>query len=153
MILGAKARYAVMALVDLASRDSDQPVKLADLAEKQNIPLPYLEQIFVQLRQANLVQSVRGPKGGYTLSAAADATNVASIVEAVDEPLKMTRCKDGHAPKGCLPGSAQCMTHELWDGLGNHIYDYLSGISLASICKQQGDSAAMKITKFEAING
>ena len=137
MILGTKARYAVMALVDLASRDSDQPVTLADLAAKQDIPLPYLEQIFAQLRRAELVESVRGPKGGYILAFDAANINIATIVEAVDESIKMTRCGHSDKQKGCLASNAQCMTHELWEGLGTHIHSYLSGITLKQVCEKE----------------
>lgn len=135
MILGTKARYAVMALVDLASRQSAEPVSLSDLAEKQDIPLPYLEQIFAQLRRAELVKSVRGAKGGYVLASPAQQIDIASIVEAVDEPLKMTRCDNGHIHSGCLANNARCKTHHLWEGLGNHIYDYLKGQTLAEVSK------------------
>lgn len=138
MILGAKARYAVMAMVDLASRRSSQPVSLSDLAEKQQIPLPYLEQIFAKLRKAELVESTRGPKGGYVLSKSFSDIDIASIVEAVDEPLKMTRCShEDKQQKGCLASNAQCMTHELWEGLGWHIHSYLSGITLKHVCDNE----------------
>lgn len=137
MILGAKARYAVMAMVDLAGRDAAKPVVLADLAEHQSIPLPYLEQIFAQLRKASLVESVRGPKGGYTLAHPADRINIATIIEAVDEPIKMTRCNEHGEQTGCLPSNAKCTTHALWDGLGAHIYEYLAGKSLQDVAQAQ----------------
>lgn len=147
MILGTKARYAVMALVDMASRHTDMPVKLADLSKQQDIPLPYLEQIFAQLRRAGLVDSIRGPKGGYALASDAAEINISSVVEAVDESIKMTRCShDGDGQQGCLASNAQCMTHHLWEGLGNHIYDYLNGISLSDICKKNNVS---KLAAFD----
>jgi Rrf2 family iron-sulfur cluster assembly transcriptional regulator len=137
MLLGAKSRYAVMAMVDLASRGHQNPVCLAELATAQDIPLPYLEQLFVRLRRAELVQSVRGPGGGYVLAKGADATFIADIVEAVDEPLKMTRCDAEKNAHGCLASKARCMTHDLWDGLGDHIHQYLSGISLEDVCQKK----------------
>lgn len=141
MLLGAKSRYAVMAMVDLASRGHDKPVNLSDLAASQDIPLPYLEQLFVKLRKADLVQSVRGPGGGYMLARSADDIYVAEIVQAVDEPLKMTRCSV-ETKHGCLSSKVKCMTHDLWDGLGEHIHAYLSGISLEDVCNRDiGDES------------
>ncbi len=131
MILGTKARYAVMAMVDLAGRDAGVPISLAQLADSQEITLPYLEQIFAKLKQAGLVSSVRGPGGGYVLCKNASDITVASIVEAVDESIKMTRCEK-HVG-GCMSSRAQCLTHDLWDGLGEQIHGYLSGISLADV--------------------
>jgi Rrf2 family iron-sulfur cluster assembly transcriptional regulator len=137
MILGTKARYAVMAMVELSACGSERPVTLAQLAESQEIPLPYLEQIFAKLRKAELVKSVRGPGGGYALTKPADATTVAEIITAVDEQLKMTRCAT--ESNGCRSNKTRCATHELWDGLGQHIYDYLNGVTLAEISgKKQG---------------
>ena len=137
MLLGAKSRYAVMAMVDLASRGSDKPICLAELAESQEIPLPYLEQLFVKLRKAELVQSVRGPGGGYVLAKSPAETCISQIVEAVDEPLKMTRCDMEKTAHGCLSTKAQCMTHGLWDGLGNHIHEYLNGITVEDVCRKK----------------
>ena len=133
MLLGTKARYAVMAMVELSSR-GEGPVTLAQLAESQEIPLPYLEQIFAKLRRAELVRSVRGPGGGYALSRPARETNIADIIDAVEESVKMTRC-EGHsaAPGGCMTAGTRCATHDLWEGLGEHIVSYLSGITLDDV--------------------
>ena len=147
MILGTKARYAVMALVDMAGRQTDMPVKLVDLSKQQDIPLPYLEQIFAQLRRAGVVQSIRGPKGGYALASDASSIHISTVVEAVDESIKMTRCgHGGEKQQGCLASNAQCMTHHLWEGLGNHIYDYLNGISLRDVCQKNN---AGKVVAFD----
>ena len=93
MTLGPKGRYAVMAMVDLAARQHDGAVALSSIAERQNISLSYLEQLFARLRRAGVVKSVRGPGGGYVLARSMDDTSIADIVVAVDEPLRATRCK------------------------------------------------------------
>jgi len=135
MILGTKSRYAVMAMVDLAQRESDRPATLASIAEAQQIPLAYLEQIFVKLKRNGLVRSVRGPGGGYVLARNAAETWVSDIVMAVDESLKMTLCEAGSGA-GCMAGKTRCLTHDLWEGLGSQIYDYLRSISLTDICNR-----------------
>jgi len=131
MILGTKARYAVMAMVELAGRAPGVPVALADLAESQEITLPYLEQIFSKLKNGGLVQSARGPGGGYMLARLASDITIAEIVEAADESLKVTRCETHES--GCMSKKTRCMTHHLWEGLENHIHGYLSGISLDDV--------------------
>lgn len=137
MILGTKARYAVMAMVELASRGADKPVTLAQLAQSQEIPLPYLEQIFARLRKAGLVMSSRGPGGGYALARTAAETSIADIIIAADESLRMTRC-EGQSHSGCLASSrARCATHDLWEGLGGQIEAYLKGISLEDVCARR----------------
>ena len=139
MILGTKARYAVMALVDLARQGCERPVVLSDIAARQEISLAYLEQIFPKLKKAGLVKAVRGPGGGYLLNHSACQTPILVIVEAVDESLKMTRCGNlehagaCHAPRGCHSSGAACSTHALWEGLGKQIAAYLSAISLADV--------------------
>ena len=133
MILGSKARYAVMAMVDLARQETDKPTCLADIAERQEISLAYLEQIFLKLKKHGLVKPVRGPGGGYLLAEQPEDTPISAIIAAVDESLKMTRC-DAHAGGGCMADKARCLTHDLWEGLGNHIHAYLHGISLKDVC-------------------
>jgi Rrf2 family iron-sulfur cluster assembly transcriptional regulator len=132
MRLSTKGRYAVMAMVDLARRQDQaaRAVALADIAARQEISLSYLEQLFARLRRKGLVQSARGPGGGYRLARAAEATSIADIVHAVDEPLRATRCGAG---KGCLSKGARCLTHDLWDDLGHRIEDYLASVSLADV--------------------
>ncbi len=132
MILGTKARYAVMAMVEMSGREREHPVRLADLAKSQEITAPYLEQIFRKLKLGGLVVSVRGPGGGYVLSRGAEKIYVSEIVEAVDESLKMTRC-DSHKTSGCMSNKSRCLTHDLWEGLGKHIHDYLAAISLSDV--------------------
>ncbi|MBV17619.1 MULTISPECIES: Rrf2 family transcriptional regulator [Thalassospira] len=132
MKLSTKGRYAVMAMVDLAESSKDRPVALADIADRQEISLSYLEQLFGKLRKGGLVRSVRGPGGGYLLARTAQETRVADVILAVDEPIRATRCKSG-SPKGCKANQGRCQTHELWEELGNQIYLYLASVSLADV--------------------
>lgn len=137
MILGTKTRYAVMAMVELATRWEKRPVALADLAASQEIPLPYLEQIFARLRRAELVHALRGPGGGYRLKRAAADIRIVDIVTAVDESLRMTRCEGGTPDHGCMASRARCATHDLWEGLGDQIVRYLSSVSLEDVSKRR----------------
>ncbi|MAN79115.1 MAG: Rrf2 family transcriptional regulator [Rhodospirillaceae bacterium] len=132
MKLSTKGRYAVMAMVDLAANASAKPVALADVADRQDISLSYLEQLFGKLRKAGLVKSVRGPGGGYLLAYGPAETRVADIIMAVDEPIQTTRCTPGQ-PTGCQADRARCLTHDLWEELGNQIYLYLSSVSLEDV--------------------
>ena len=135
MKLTTKGRYAVMAMVDLSLHGNHGgPVNLADIAARQEISLSYLEQLFARLRQAGLVQSVRGPGGGYRLCGVPGAVRIAEIISAVDEDLKATRCENP-LTAGCLRGS-KCLTHDLWDALGQQMAVYLSGVTLADVCAQ-----------------
>ena len=131
MRLSTKGRYAVMAMTDLAKNGEARPVSLSEIAQRQDISLAYLEQLFSRLRRRGLVESVRGPGGGYRLARTADQTVVAEIVKAVDEPLEAVRCKAGD--KGCMPGGERCLTHDLWEELGRQIDQYLSAVSLADV--------------------
>ncbi|MDN3565791.1 Rrf2 family transcriptional regulator [Paeniroseomonas aquatica] len=142
MRLSTRGRYAVMAMVELAARQdagcaavrqekpASRPVSLADIAQAQQLSVAYLEQLFGHLRRAGLVASARGPGGGYRLARAADAITVSAIVDAVDEPLRATRCEEG-AP-GCLAGH-RCLTHDLWSELGEQIRLFLAHVSLADV--------------------
>ncbi|HEY5105326.1 MAG TPA: Rrf2 family transcriptional regulator [Caulobacteraceae bacterium] len=131
MQLSTKGRYAVMAMTDLAGRRDARAVPLASIAETQQISRPYLEQLFARLRRRGLVQSVRGPGGGYRLAKPAAELSVADVVTAVDEPLRATRCAG--AGVGCMKGGARCLTHDLWEETGRHIEDYLASVSLADV--------------------
>jgi len=136
MKLSTKGRYAVMAMVDLASHSRGNPVALADIAERQEISLSYLEQLFGKLRKGGLVKSVRGPGGGYLLARIPQQTRVSDIILAVDEPIQTTRCSPG-TPAGCHNNKGRCLTHDLWEELGNQIYLYLSSVSLHDICERR----------------
>ena len=132
MKLSTKGRYAVMAVADLARHSEGKPVALADIASRQEISLSYLEQLFAKLRRGAVVESVRGPGGGYRLARDASEIRVADVIMAVDEPIKATRCEKG-SPRGCLHSSARCITHDLWDELSHQIHMFLSAISLADV--------------------
>ena len=136
MKLSTKGRYAVMAMVDLASTSTGQPIALADIAERQEISLSYLEQLFAKLRRGGLVKSVRGPGGGYLLAHKPEETRVSDIILAVDEPIRATRCTPGQ-PFGCRSNRSRCLTHDLWEELGNQIYLYLSSVSLADVVERR----------------
>ncbi len=132
MKLGSRGRYAVMAMVDLASHENDGPVSLADIASRQEISLSYLEQLFAKLRKAELVDSVRGPGGGYLLKKDASLTNVSEIIIAVDEAIQTTRCGEmGGRP--CTGRLERCATHDLWRELRLHIVDFLATVSISDV--------------------
>jgi Rrf2 family iron-sulfur cluster assembly transcriptional regulator len=134
--LSTKGRYAVMAMADLAYHGVGRPVALAEVAERQEISLSYLEQLFGRLRKGGLVSSVRGPGGGYLLAREPGAMRIAEIILAVDEPIKATRCSPG-SPTGCHSRRGRCLTHDLWEELGNQIYTYLSSVTLADVCERR----------------
>ena len=131
MKLSTKGRYAVMAMTDLAGHADRRAVSLAEIAERQQLSVAYLEQLFARMRRRGLVISARGPGGGYRLARPAEETTVAEVVTAVDEPLRATRC--GGKPGGCMRGGAKCLTHDLWEETGRRIQDYLASISLADV--------------------
>jgi Rrf2 family transcriptional regulator, iron-sulfur cluster assembly transcription factor len=136
MRLSTKGRYAVMAMVDLAATSQGSPIALADIAERQEISLSYLEQLFAKLRKGGLVKSVRGPGGGYLLAHPADETRVSDIILAVDEPIRTTRCANG-TPQGCRTNRSRCLTHDLWEELGNQIHMYLSSVTIADVVERR----------------
>ncbi|MDR3519077.1 MAG: Rrf2 family transcriptional regulator [Azospirillaceae bacterium] len=132
MRLSTKGRYAVMAVVDLAATSQGNPIALADIAERQEISLSYLEQLFAKLRKGGVVRSVRGPGGGYLLARPADALLISEVILAVDEPIQTTRCSIGSS-SGCRVDRSRCLTHELWEALGDQIHRYLSTVSIADV--------------------
>jgi len=136
MRLTTKGRYAVMAMVDLAAHHGSGPVALADIAERQEISLSYLEQLFAKLRRGDLVRSVRGPGGGYLLARPPERMVVAEIIQAVDEPIRATRCAPG-SPEGCRGNKTRCATHDLWEALGGQIQLFLAAVTLADICAKR----------------
>ena len=136
MKLSTKGRYAVMAMVDLAQHSDDGPVCLSEIAERQEISLSYLEQLFAKLRRGGLVKSVRGPGGGYMLAHGRGATRIADIILAVDEPIRAVRCKPG-ATLGCRGDRSRCLTHDLWEELSNQIHLYLNSVTLEDVCEKR----------------
>ena len=121
-----------MAMVDLAGCQDRGPVKLADIAERQELSLSYLEQLFARLRRAGLVRSVRGPGGGYLPCRGRAEVTIADIVMAVDEPIRATRCTIDDGP-GCRSDNRRCQTHDLWEELGNQIYLFLNTVTLEDV--------------------
>ena len=132
MKLSTKGRYAVTAMMDLAIHDREGPVTLSDISNCQGISLSYLEQLFAKLRQAGLVEGVRGPGGGYRLGKPSNQISVADIVVAVDESLDNTRCKGS---EDCDNGE-RCLTHKLWNDLSERLYEFLDGITLSEFISQ-----------------
>jgi len=129
MRLTTKGRYAVTAMLDLALHARHEPVSLADISERQSISVSYLEQLFAKLRKGGLVQSVRGPGGGYQLAREGGTIFIAEIIDAVDESVDATRC--GGA--GDCQQGATCLTHELWSDLSAQLHTFLAGISLQEL--------------------
>jgi Rrf2 family iron-sulfur cluster assembly transcriptional regulator len=140
MKLSTKGRYAVMAMVDLArhgsGRPGGSPVSLADIAERQEISLSYLEQLFAKLRRHGLVRSVRGPGGGYLIGRTVEDVRISDIILAVDEPIRATRCNPASAV-GCKGDRSRCITHDLWEELGSQIHLFLRSISLADVIENR----------------
>lgn len=136
MRLSTKGRYAVMAMVDLAMHSEGKPVALAAVAERQDISLSYLEQLFARLKRNALVKSVRGPGGGYMLAHGADGTRISDIILAVDEPIRVTRC-DPQSPHGCTKTKMRCATHDLWSELSNQIHLFLNSVTLADVVNRR----------------
>ena len=129
MRLTTKGRYAVTAMLDLAIHHGEGPVSLADISQRQEISLSYLEQLFAKLRRAELVRSVRGRGGGYELERGLATIFIAEIIDAVSESLDSTRC---HGKADCQGGET-CLTHHLWEDLSNQIHHFLDNISLADL--------------------
>ncbi len=133
MRLTTKGRYAVTAMLDLALHAKDSPVPLADISQRQGISLSYLEQLFARLRRQGLVDSARGPGGGYRLSRGASEIAVVDVITAIDEKVDQTRC-DG---KGDCQNGEPCLTHELWKDLSDQIYTFLSNITLGQLVERR----------------
>ena len=133
MRLTTKGRFAVTAMLDLALRQGEGPVTLAGISERQKISLSYLEQLFGKLRRHALVESVRGPGGGYYLAKGLDDIAVADIIQAVDEPIDATQC----GGLGNCHNEHECMTHDLWTNLNQRICEYLSSVKLSHLVAQQ----------------
>jgi Rrf2 family iron-sulfur cluster assembly transcriptional regulator len=133
MRLTTKGRFAVTAMLDLAMHGGKRPVTLAGISQRQSISLSYLEQLFGKLRRHTLVESVRGPGGGYTLARDLAQVSVADIITAVDEPLDATQCRG----KENCQDEQRCMTHDLWATLNDKMYEYLDSVKLADLVAQQ----------------
>ncbi len=135
MKLTTKGRYAVMAMADLASNKSLDPVSLKEISLRQNISLAYLEQIFIKLKDKKLVKSIRGATGGYILDKPASEIKLSNIIFAVDEEVRMLNCKK-QSKKGCTNKTTKCITHNLWDHLDQHINGFFEKIKLQDLIEQ-----------------
>src|SRR5256714_14427014 len=133
MRLTTKGLFAVTAMLDLALHGAKGPVALAGISQRQKISLSYLEQLFGKLRRRDLVESVRGPGGGYNLAREAARVSVADIIRAVEEPLDSTQCG---GRENCR-GNERCMTHDLWEDLNSTVYGFLSGVMLSHLVEKQ----------------
>ena len=132
MKLTSKGRYAVMAMADLAKNYVNEPISLAEISLRQGISVSYLEQLFLKLRKNNLVQSARGPSGGYVLSRPPEEIKLLSIISAVDEKIKTVKCRR-ESKKGCNGKPIKCITHNLWDDLETHINNFFEKNTLWDI--------------------
>ena len=135
MKLTTKGRYAVMAMADLALFKGKGPISLTDISIRQNISLAYLEQIFIKLKQKNLVKSIRGAKGGYVLEHSPEEIKISNIISAVDEEVKTLNCKK-ESKRGCNNKSTKCITHNLWDQLDQHINNFFEKVKLQDLIKK-----------------
>ena len=140
MRLTTKGRFAVTAMIDLALREHAGPVTLAGISGRQSISLSYLEQLFGRLRRHELVDSMRGPGGGYSLARKMSDISVADIIHAVDEPLDATQCG---GKKNCLDDH-RCLTHDLWASLNRHMIDYLDSVTLHDLVQQQRERLRLR---------
>ena len=134
MRLTTKGRFAVTAMIDLGLRYGGQPVTLAEISNRQRISLSYLEQLFGKLRRHQLVDSVRGPGGGYKLTRPLDEMSVADIILAVDEPIDATQCG---GKENCTGEGGRCMTHELWSSLNQRMVEFLDSVTLQKLVDEQ----------------
>ena len=132
MKLTSRGRYAVMAMADLAKNNAKEPTSLTEISLRQGISISYLEQLFLKLRKSNLVQSSRGPSGGYVLSRLPGEIKLLSIISAVDEKIKTVKCKK-ESKKGCNGKSIKCITHNLWDDLEMHINKFFENNTLNDV--------------------
>jgi len=146
MRLTTKGRFAVTAMIDLALRQGKGPVTLAGISQRQEISLSYLEQLFGKLRRHEIVESVRGPGGGYNLARKAQDVTVADIIIAVDEPIDATQCggkENCHSADH--ENGTRCMTHDLWSNLNARMVEYLDSVSLQDLVDQQRQKAESNV--------
>ena len=144
MKLTAKGRYAVMAMADLAKNNVKKPTSLTEISLRQGISIAYLEQLFLKLRKNNLVQSSRGPSGGYVLSKPPGEIKLLSIISAVDEKIKTVKCKK-ESKKGCNGKSIKCITHNLWDDLEIHINKFFEENTLNDVIFREAKNNLEKL--------
>ncbi|OOF48552.1 Fe-S cluster assembly transcriptional regulator IscR [Rodentibacter trehalosifermentans] len=148
MKLTSKGRYAVTAVLDIALNSGTGPVNLADISERQNISLSYLEQLFAKLRRGGLVKSVRGPGGGYRLGLPSEQISVGMIISAVNENIHVTKCLG----RGNCQQGTECLTHTLWEELSNRIESFLNEITLAELVNKHVKSQSHHIENLILVN-
>jgi Rrf2 family iron-sulfur cluster assembly transcriptional regulator len=136
MILTTKARYAVTAMLDIAYHTEGKPISLPEIAVRQNISLSYLEQLFSRLKKNGLVDSIKGPGGGYRLSKGADDIVISDVIHAVEENLETTACNG----KSNCHNNQQCLSHNLWEDLGTEIKNFLSDVTLQQVIAKNNNS-------------
>ncbi len=147
MRLTTRGRYGVTAMLDLTLHQERGPITLADISARQGISLAYLEQLFAHLRRQGLVQSLRGPGGGYRLGRAAGQISVADVISAVDESVDATRCG---GLKNCQ-GHERCLTHDLWEDLSAQIYEFLRDISLERLVQRRSVQMVSRRQDMKAV--
>ena len=136
MILTTKARYAVTAMLDIAYHTEGKPISLPEIAVRQNISLSYLEQLFSRLKKNGLVESIKGPGGGYRLSKGANDIVISDVIQAVEENLETTACNG----KSNCHNNQQCLSHNLWEDLGTEIKNFLSDVTLQQVIAKNNNS-------------
>ena len=146
MKLTSRGRYAVMAMADLAKNNVKEPTSLAEISLRQGISISFLEQLFLKLRKNNLVQSVRGPSGGYVLSKLPEEIKLLSIINAVDEKIKTLKCRK-ESKKGCNGKSIKCITHNLWDDLEIHINKFFEENTLNDVLFREVRNNSKELTQ------
>ena len=145
MKLTTKSRYAVTAMLDIASHNTGIPISLPEISHRQNISLSYLEQLFSRLKKSGLVDSIKGPGGGYKLSKDANEIVISEVIQAVDEDLETTACNG----KSNCHNNHQCISHNLWQDLGTEINNFLSDITLKQvIAKNNSDVKEIKLSEY-----
>lgn len=149
MKLSTKGRYAVTALTHISARNIDTPVTLYDISQSEDISIAYLEQLFARLRKAKIVESFRGPGGGYMLARPPEQITVAQIMNAVDERLKATKCV-GEVGNGCGGSKSQCLTHNLWEELSAYVYLFLNQKTLKDVVDDK-NSPCPAVPDFSAL--
>ncbi|MFO7982475.1 MAG: Rrf2 family transcriptional regulator [Desulfuromonadales bacterium] len=142
MRLSTKAQYAVRAMVSLSLNSSGEPISLKEIARREELSLTYLEQLFVKLRRGHIVQSVRGPGGGYVLARPAGEIRVDEIIDSVEETLVPVSCMDDDGSCACTD---QCVTHSVWQGLGERIRNFLSSITLEDLTTEARDKLSDRL--------
>ena len=134
MRLSTKAQYAVRALVDLSLHSGGKPVALREISQREDIPLNYLEQLFLRLKNGRIIESVRGPRGGYILARSSSLIRISEIVATVEEPLNPVSCLD--EKEGTCSQGSRCVTHNVWKGLGERIRGFLDSINLDDLTRE-----------------